>query len=430
MKKDMEAKEVDTKKATADKREQEAATKRVHVAEQAKAAQEAAAGASAGAKSNIDKTGMKPKPKTEPKPPKPPPEEPTKAKPPKIEPKPRAKTPPKPPKVETKRKAEAAKAEAKVDAGKGGTEGAESKKAAPVNEKREKADEKGGKVQAAKTRLAEAKERMEKKKQQKDASAAEDARLAQAASAPAGNGRKLLGLDEEGVAGLQEAMDLSTMAQQEMEQMQTMLTEGGCDDKEKLKDLPASALIHCNNLWGLMEELQAASAMASTKQKKGIASAEEEDDLQQEHAGTPDRFFPQLSSVLHTTLRHVITPSSFHLPRSFPSRVFFHVYLINVDDSEPYDFHSYYNEYKRELLKLRLPAQEFAFSLHRLSMKEDTELALAYSNALRSAVVPTLSIDGLFQPSTRVYLDSKQMQHALRTLHDQEKGAAEAWPSL
>jgi hypothetical protein len=101
------------------------------------------------------------------------------------------------------------------------------------------------------------------------------------------------------------------------------------------------------------------------------------------------------------------------------------MYLITVDDSEPYDFHAYYNEYKRELLKLKLPAQEFAFSLHRLSMKEDTELALAYSHALRSAVVPTLSIDGLFQPVTRMYLDSAQMQHGLRVLHDQDKKAQE-----
>jgi len=92
-----------------------------------------------------------------------------------------------------------------------------------------------------------------------------------------------------------------------------------------------------------------------------------------------------------------------------------------VDDSDPVDFHAYYNEYKREMLKLRLPAQEFAFSLHRLSMKDDTELALAYSNALRTAVVPTLSIDGLFQPSTRMFLDSKQFQHSLQMIREQDK---------
>lgn len=47
-------------------------------------------------------------------------------------------------------------------------------------------------------------------------------------------------------------------------------------------------------------------------------------------------------------------------------------------------------------------------------MAEDTELALAYSNALKTATVPTLSIDGVFNPTTRMYLDSAALQHNLQ----------------
>ena len=52
-------------------------------------------------------------------------------------------------------------------------------------------------------------------------------------------------------------------------------------------------------------------------------------------------------------------------------------------------------------------------------MAEDIELALAYANALRSATVPSLSIDGVFTPATRMYLDSASLQHNLKVLGNQ-----------
>jgi len=287
-------------------------------------------------------------------------------------------------------------------------------------------------VRSAKKRLLEAKERSTKKKKDKQVPA----------------GRRLLALlpeqihpselgvpsevsePSEAVSEAKSMSDESTplnnedilsVSTSEIKALKVLMEEHGCNKDDLETKLDANALQKCEQMRQLVTDLEIAHAEALARQEAPKQQTFSSEWAEMDLSTTPDRFLPQLSATINNALGHVITPSSFLLPKEFPSRVFFHVYLITVDDGDPYDFHAYYNEYKRELLKLKLPAQEFAFSLHRLSMKDDTELALAYSNALRTATVPMLSIDGQFMQESRLYLDSKQLQHALRIIHDQDK---------
>merc|ERR1712166_373713 len=211
----------------------------------------------------------------------------------------------------------------------------------------------------------------------------------------------------------EEVPKLSDVSIKEIEALQDMFVKAHCEDTDKLNP---KQLSHCAEIADMMEAVMEAQGHAQDSLDK---RSSEFDEPNLDTTATPDGLLAQLAASLHTTIHHLITPSSSKLPTLFPHRVFYHLYVINVDNSPPVDFHSYYNEFKRELLKLQLPSQEFAFSLHRLSMAEDTELALAYANALHSATVPSLSIDGVFTPATRMYLDSASLQHNLKVLGNQ-----------
>ncbi|KAJ1478176.1 hypothetical protein T484DRAFT_1818502, partial [Baffinella frigidus] len=62
---------------------------------------------------------------------------------------------------------------------------------------------------------------------------------------------------------------------------------------------------------------------------------------------------------------------------------------------------------------------------HHYTMAEDQALAVAYANALRSAVVATLKVDGRFVATKRMYLDSRVLQRHLQLLHQHLSGASD-----
>lgn len=80
--------------------------------------------------------------------------------------------------------------------------------------------------------------------------------------------------------------------------------------------------------------------------------------------------------------------------------------------------------------QFRLPRQNFHFVLHKYSMASDHALTVAFANALRSAVVATLKVDGRFVATKRMYLDSQVLQKHLQLLHDHLTADAEGESSV
>jgi len=137
--------------------------------------------------------------------------------------------------------------------------------------------------------------------------------------------------------------------------------------------------------------------------------------------------FARLSSIIETTQRQLFTPSAAAAPAPYKSQVFFHVYIVtnqgtyNPEGASAFD----YAKFKAELEQFRLPRQGYHFVLHHYTMAEDQALAAAYANALRSAVVATLKVDGRFVATKRMYLDSRVLQRHLQTLHKHLMGASD-----
>ena len=129
--------------------------------------------------------------------------------------------------------------------------------------------------------------------------------------------------------------------------------------------------------------------------------------------------FAKLGHLIQSTQRQVITPSASALPAPYAATIYFHVYLISNHQSynpaAPQHFD--WPKFKAEVEQFRLPRQSFHFVLHKYSMSEDHALAVAYANALRSAVVATLKVDGRFVATKRMYLDSQVLQKHLQLLH-------------
>ena len=73
------------------------------------------------------------------------------------------------------------------------------------------------------------------------------------------------------------------------------------------------------------------------------------------------------------------------------------VYVIRNHETFKPDAKQHFDflKFQQEMERFRLPRQAFHFVLHKYSMAEDHALAVAYANALRSAVVATLKVDGV-----------------------------------
>ncbi|GJP33219.1 hypothetical protein CLOM_g17773 [Closterium sp. NIES-68] len=143
-----------------------------------------------------------------------------------------------------------------------------------------------------------------------------------------------------------------------------------------------------------------------------------------------DMLMAELAASLSSAMRHVITPSTAAGAYHFYERVSFHLYVIS---HQPYyerrHTPQYVDDFKAEVQKLSLPGQHFQFTTYRLSVAEDAALATAFSSSLRAAVSPAhplLPASGAGNDSAgsagggrvQLYLDSRVLQHQLRSLGD------------
>ena len=134
-----------------------------------------------------------------------------------------------------------------------------------------------------------------------------------------------------------------------------------------------------------------------------------------------DHFLSHVGSSLSHVLHQVFTPAVAHHGGPYARSVTFHLYaLANHQAYDPLE-HGFVERFKSAMEPLRLPEQEFVFVTHRLSMSDDPRLSMAYSNALKAAVVPTLHMDGRFSAIKRLYLDSAVLQSELADVQDEKR---------
>ena len=137
--------------------------------------------------------------------------------------------------------------------------------------------------------------------------------------------------------------------------------------------------------------------------------------LQHDEHLESNHFLSHLSSTLSTALHHLVTPSLAHpsATQRYAATVTFHLFLLT--DHERYDpAHGHLvSRLRHGVEQLRMEGQTFSFQVHRMSVSDEPMLAMAYTNSLRSAVVPTLMHDGHFSAIKRMYLDTAVLLHEL-----------------
>lgn len=136
-----------------------------------------------------------------------------------------------------------------------------------------------------------------------------------------------------------------------------------------------------------------------------------------------DHFMAHLSSTLSASLHQVLTPSvgDTHRSGGYAQRVHFHLYaLVNHQHYDPLG-DQFVARLKYGLEQLRMPSQTFVYSVHKLTLADDPALAMAYTAALRSSVVPSLMFDGRFSAIKRLYLDSRLLRASLASMDVQGK---------
>lgn len=117
------------------------------------------------------------------------------------------------------------------------------------------------------------------------------------------------------------------------------------------------------------------------------------------------------------TLRHLITPVSLNQPYQRKEHWAFQIYLVvnhkDYNPASPADMAFDLDLFKKEILKLKLPSQEFSFVLNTLDQANDNTLALAFRTSLHTANVQIH--DKLGQPiiERRTYLDSGHLREQL-----------------
>jgi len=162
-----------------------------------------------------------------------------------------------------------------------------------------------------------------------------------------------------------------------------------------------------------------------------------------------DHFLAHLSSTLALAMQQVITPTvaqtqTTQTPSPKPTvagssrllsipplsssagyaqQVHFQLYILtNHGNYDPLDGGKLFARLKYGLEQLRLNSlQTFSYAIMQLSMDEDPALSMAYSNALRSAVVPTVLFDGKFAAIKRMYIDSATLASQLTSMDMEDK---------
>ncbi|KAF2074787.1 hypothetical protein CYY_003890 [Polysphondylium violaceum] len=133
-----------------------------------------------------------------------------------------------------------------------------------------------------------------------------------------------------------------------------------------------------------------------------------------------DVFISKLGAVVSSSLRHLVAPPLPLFRIRFAQRVNFQVYVIS--DHQVYNprdyFYFNYEHFKNEVEKLKLPNQEFTFTIKSINMGQDKSLALAYQTSLKTNLSPIITENGEFTTRLNYYLDSKDIKnHLVRLLH-------------
>eukprot|EP01117_Protostelium_nocturnum_P014041 TRINITY_DN5306_c0_g1_i1.p1 TRINITY_DN5306_c0_g1~~TRINITY_DN5306_c0_g1_i1.p1 ORF type:complete len:903 (+),score=257.42 TRINITY_DN5306_c0_g1_i1:38-2746(+) len=133
-----------------------------------------------------------------------------------------------------------------------------------------------------------------------------------------------------------------------------------------------------------------------------------------------ENFSSQLGHIVSSSIDQLLLPPTSSLRHDFKSRLQFQIYVIKNHDSfnpiaHPY-FH--YEDFKLQLSKLKFPNQEFSFMVKEISLSSDAKLSLALRTSMKSSIDPKLSSDGNYLSETKLYIDSKEIQHQLEELED------------
>jgi len=138
-----------------------------------------------------------------------------------------------------------------------------------------------------------------------------------------------------------------------------------------------------------------------------------------------DNFLSQLGGIISLSIRHLVIPPTPLFEIRFTERVIFHLFIIQ--NHQKYKATKYFNYalFKQEIAKLKLPSQEFSFSLKTINMNEDPLLMTAFSSSLHSSVIPKLNAVGEFSTQTLLYLNSKEIRHHLKILHPDDDATEE-----
>ena len=216
-------------------------------------------------------------------------------------------------------------------------------------------------------------------------------------------------------------VDPVTMGHREEEEQ----TEKQLEEDEKLRHLMTSAVKYCgddpdgNPCKLLKDRIKRMSEENQKKREKETLEGSEEEGGGSDSA--VDQFLSDLSATITSALRHVFLPSSPLYPAQYSQRVVFHVYVIT-------DHHTYdpldplrafdYASFRHEILKLKLPQQEFSFHMNRIDMADSPSLGAAFHSSLRSLVLPTLSVQGWFSAVTQLSIDSRTLRKSLSSIRE------------
>jgi len=85
--------------------------------------------------------------------------------------------------------------------------------------------------------------------------------------------------------------------------------------------------------------------------------------------------------------------------------------MYNTTSKLNFDF----DKYKHEMMRFKLPNQEFSFTLTELKTSDDPVMAVAFRRAFRISVIPSLNVYGNFAAKQRIYLDSAILHDYLQT---------------
>lgn len=133
-----------------------------------------------------------------------------------------------------------------------------------------------------------------------------------------------------------------------------------------------------------------------------------------------DHFLAQAGTLVAQAMQHVITPPSGDFFATYAERVLFHVYVLSNHQTYAPLENNLPGLLRSTMDQLKLGSQEFGYATHSLTMKDDPALSMAFANALKSAVVPTLHLGGHFAAVKRLYLDSRVLAAELGSLHMRE----------